>query len=322
MPAILLMPFIAIFGTSFYQPILSIALGAVNVSLSYIVISKFFRNNKLSLWVSILYAFGTIQWYHAEVGSSWYVAHIVALFFLWLSLLELATKQRFFLIGFFIGAAYLARLPTILAAAFVFFYLHQKFFRYKDKTFVLNFRNLFLFFVGLAPAVLFNGVYNYFRFGTIFDVGYSLLPIFNEPWYRYGLFDVRYIPIHINELFTSLPVFSNQLPYIVPSIYIMALWFVTPAFLLVIRANFRTKLSIASLVALIVISLPGLAHGNNGSTQFGYRFALDFMPYLIILTTSGLQNHFKWWAKLLIVLSVLINLWGVIMISFFNIWTM
>lgn len=320
MPAILLMPFIAIFGISFYQPLLSIMLGAVNVSLAYIVFLRFFRSTKLSLWVSILYAFGTIQWYHAEVGSSWYVAHIVALFFLWLSLLEIVTKQRLFLIGLFIGAAYLARLPTILAIVFVFLYLHQKFLQYKDKKLVLNFRNLLLFFIGLSPAVLFNGVYNYFRFGTVFDIGYSLLPIFSEPWYRYGLFNIRYIPVHLKELFISLPVFSNRPPYIIPSIYIMALWFITPAFLLIIRANFRTKLSIASLAALIMISLPGLAHGNNGSTQFGYRFALDLMPYLLLLTASGLQNQFKWWARLLIILSIVINLWGVITVSFLNKW--
>lgn len=314
MPAILLMPFVAIFGTNFYQPILSILLGAINVVLAYKVLMKLFKNQKLVSWVSILYAFGTIQWYHAEVGSSWYVAHIVALFFLWLSLLEIVTKQRLFLIGLFIGGAYLARLPTILSAVFVLIYLHQKF--------IFNFRNLFLFFLGLAPGVLFNAAYNYIRFDTVFDVGYSLLPIFNEPWYKYGLFSIRYIPTHLKEFFTAMPIFSSKPPFVIPSIYIMALWFTTPAFVLTFFANYKSKLVFASLIALIFISITGLAHGNNGSTQFGYRFALDFMPYLILLTASGLQNNFRWWAKLLIILSVLINLWGVIMISFFNIWIM
>src|SRR3989344_6074624 len=193
MPAILLTPFVAIFGNSFYQPLLSITLGAVNVSLAYIVLKKLFGNKKIALWVSLLYAFGTIQWYHAEVGSSWYVAHIVALFFLWLALLEIVTKQRLFLIGLFIGAAYLARLPTILSVVFVFIYLRQ----------TLNIKNIFLFLLGLSPGILFNGFYNYLRFGTIFDVGYSLLPIFNEPWYKYGLFSIRYLPLHLKEVFTS-----------------------------------------------------------------------------------------------------------------------
>lgn len=321
MPAILLLPFVAVFGSTFYQPGLSILLGAVNVSLAYIVLSRIFKNTKLALWISILYAFGTIQWYHAEVGSSWYIAHIVALFFLWLSLLEIVTKQRLFLIGLFIGAAYLARLPTILALTFVFVYLHQRFLHFKNKKFILNFHNFFLFSLGFAPAVIFNWAYNYFRFGTIFDVGYSLLPIFNEPWYRYGLFNIRYIPTHLKEVFIALPVFSVNPPFVIPSLYIMALWFVIPAFILIFFANFKSKLISASLIAMILISLPGLMHGNNGSTQFGYRFALDFLPFLIILIASGLQNHFKWWAKSFIVLSILINLWGVIMVSFLRIWS-
>lgn len=311
MPAILLIPFVAIFGTNFYQPFLSILLGAVNVSLTYTVILRLFNNIKLSLWVSILYAFGTMQWYHAEVGSSWYVAHIVALFFLWLALLETVTKQRLFLIGLFIGGAYLARLPSILSVIFVLIYLRRNF---------LNIRNLSLFSLGLAPAILFNGIYNFLRWGTVFDVGYILLPIFNEPWYRYGLFSFRYLPLHLKEVLTALPAFSKNPPFMIPSIYVMALWFVTPAFLLILKAKFKTKLALASLIAAAVIALPDLMHGNNGSTQFGFRFALDFMPFLLLLTASGLQNNFSWHAKLLLILSILINLWGVVMISFLNKW--
>ena len=85
MPAILILPFVAAFGVSLPQPYLSILLGAVNVGLSYLAFEKIF-GNRVALWTSVLYAFGSIQWYHAEVGSAWYLAHISALFFMWLSL--------------------------------------------------------------------------------------------------------------------------------------------------------------------------------------------------------------------------------------------
>lgn len=320
MPAILLMPFVALFGTSFYQPMLSILLGAINVSLAYIVLLKFFNNRKLSLWVSSLYAFGTIQWYHAEVGSSWYIAHIVALFFLWLSLLELVTKQRLFLIGLFIGAAYLARLPTILSVFFVLIYLRHKFNRGRNIN--LNIKNIALLFLGLSPAILFNWLYNYLRFGTIFDIGYSMLPIFDEPWYRYGLFSIKYLPLHLREFFTAMPAFSSKLPFVIPSIYIMALWFVTPAFFLIIFANYKTKVALAALVAIILTSLPDFLHGNNGSTQFGYRFALDYLPFLLLLTALGYERIKPLVGNLLILLSIIINLWGVVMISFLKTWVL
>lgn len=325
MPAILLMPFVFIFGTDFYQPILSIALGAVNVSLAYIILLKFFNNTKLSLWISILYAFGTIQWYHAEVGSSWYIAHIVALFFIWLSLLELVTKQRLFLIGLFIGGAYFARLPTILAIIFVLIFLREKFIAGKNIK-QINIKNLSLLTLGLLPAFVFNGMYNFLRFGKLYDYAYTLylnsqsLAI-KQSVFPYGLFSIYYIPERIKDILYSFPAFTNHPPFVIPSLYTMALYIATPAFFLILFASFKKKLVYSSLIAVLIILIPILMKGGNGFTQFGFRYSLDFLPFLLILTASGLQNQFKWWAKLLIILSILINLWGVVMISFLNIWT-
>lgn len=326
MPAILLMPFVAVFGMNFYQPILSIVLGAVNVSLTYIVLLKFFKDTRIALWISLLYAFGTIQWYHAEVGSSWYVAHIVALFFLWLALLETVTKQRLFLIGFFIGAAYLARLPTILAIAFVLIFLREKFLTGKSIR-QGNLKNFFFLIAGLLPALIFNGLYNFFRFGKFDDYAYSLYLSSNplaikQSVFPHGFFSIQYIPERIKDIFFSFPIFTAHFPFIIPSLYAMALYIVTPAFFLILLASFKKRLVYASLITALIILIPILMKGGNGYTQFGFRYSLDFLPYLLILTASGLRNRFNICSKSLIILSILINLWGVIMISFLNLWKM
>lgn len=321
MPAVLLIPFVAIFGTRFEQPILSILLGAMNVSLSYLVFKKIFDKENISIWLSILYGFGTMQWFHAEVGSTWYIAHIVALFFLWLMLIEILNKQRLFLIGVLIGCAYLSRLPTILAIIFPLIFLNDKFFNFKEKRFSININNLILLFSGLLIFVFLNFGYNYVRYGVIYDISYSLLPIFHEPWYKYGLFNIKNIPIHLTEILTALPKFSKDPPYIIPSLYVLALWFVTPAFLLMIFAKFKTRIIFVSLVTLLIMAIPSLAHGSNGFTQFGFRFALDYMPFLLILTGSGYSQKNNLFSKGLIVLSILVNLWGVVMVSIFGKWT-
>lgn len=318
MPGVLLMPFVAIFGKNFPQPTLSILLGAVNVSLSYLVLIKFFQRRSIVFWTSILYAFGTMQWYHTEVGSAWYLAHIITLFFLWIMLWEVSTKQRLFLIGLLIGFAYLARLPAILSIFFIFFYLHKKFIDLSKGQ--IFFKNFVLLGLGLLPSFVLNFLYNYLRFGVIYDITYSLLPIFNESWYKYGLFSIRYIPIHLWEVFTALPKFVPNFPFMIPSINVMAFWFVTPAFVLIPFAKFKDKLVCSSFLTVIIMALPGLTHGSNGFSQFGFRFALDFMPFLLLLTASGMRNRLTIWIKALIILSILINLWGVIMISFLKIW--
>lgn len=306
MPAILLIPFIYVFGTAFPQPVLSIIIGSLNVGLSYLVFWKFFHKQNLAIWLSLLFGFGTMHWYHTEVGSAWYIAHIIAIFFIWLSLLELLTKQRLWLIGLLIGAAYLSRLPAILAVVFVVSYLNSS---------KINVKNLFMLGGGLLVGLLINWSYNYLRFGTIEDISYRLLPIFNEPWYKNGLFSIYNIPIHLQEIFTALPIFSNQPPFIIPSLNVLALWFVTPALLLIPLANFRSKLTSILLITIIVMSLPGLAHGSNGFTQFGFRFALDYTPFLILLVGSVMNSKYENLGKWLICLSILINLWGVVMIS-------
>lgn len=313
MPAILLIPFVLLFGTSFPQPILSILIASLNVPLCFVVIKKYFNDENLALWISILFGFGTIHWYHAEVGSSWYIAHIIAIFFIWLALLEIKTKQRLFLIGLLISFAFLSRIPTIFATIFPIIYLFDEF---------KKMRNIVLYSLGLLIGILINSLYNFLSFGSFLNAGYFLIPnIINEPWYRYGLVNLRYIPIHLNELLTALPKFKQDFPFVVPSLFAMSMFFTTPAFLFVAFANFRKRLEIASALALIAIALPNLMHGGNGFTQFGYRHTLDFMPFILILVASGI-GKLTWWKKLLILLSIFINLWGVVMISFLNIWSL
>jgi hypothetical protein len=320
MPAILLLPFVAIFGNQFPQPYLSILLGAANVSLSYLVFSKFFKH-KIALSTAILYAFGTIQWYHAEVGSAWYFAHICAAFFLWLLILEVTHRKRLFLIGLLIGAAYLSRIPTILSFLFVLVYLYKDFTNTKIRDFPYNLKSFFLLGLGISVAVIFNALYDLIRFGVPYDIGYTLLPVLKEPWYKYGFVSINYIPIHLKEMLWGLPVFKSSPPYIIPNLFAMSIFLLTPAFILMFRARIKDKFILAAFISMIVIMIPELMHGGNGFSQFGYRHTLDVLPFMLILVASGMRDKLSWWIKGLIFISIIINLWGVIMISFLNIWT-
>ena len=56
---------------------------------------------------------------------------------------------------------------------------------------------------------------------------------------------------------------------------------------------------------------------GTGFSQFGYRFALDFMPFLFLLTIKAMGNDLKWHHKSLIGASIVANLWGVLWIHQF-----
>ena len=100
----------------------------------------------------------------------------------------------------------------------------------------------------------------------------------------------------------------------------LGLFFTTPAFIFIfnIKALWKNKLSKYAALAVLFILPPIITHGTVGFTQFGYRFSLDFTPFLMILTANGMREKLGWPEKALIILSVLINLWGVVSIIKFN----
>lgn len=327
-PALLLLPFVAAFGTKFYQPLLSIVAGAAGVFLSYHVLLRIFSERvsprgsaRAALWGALFYAFGSIHWYHAQVGSGWYVGQIVALPFLWGALLLALWQKSFFWVGLCLGAAYLCRLPTIMAVVFFAIYFFPRFIELGRGLPRVNFENVGLFAAGLLPALAVNALYNFLRFGVPYDIAYDLLPIHHEPWYKHGLFNIRYVLLHLQEMFTALPFWKPEPPYLWPSMYAMAIWIVMPAILLIAAAPFRMSLVRACALASLAAAIPGLIHGGNGFSQFGYRHTLDYFPFLVILTATGASRVPRWVSMPLLGLSIVMNLWGVVAISHLNRWT-
>lgn len=324
MPALLMLPFAAFSETPVSQSSLSIVVGAVNVALAYLAVLRFFGQRALAVWMALLFGFGTVQWYHAINGSVWYVAHIVALLFLWLALLEVAGAGRLILIGLLIGGAYMARVPTLCAAVFVVAYYWERFLPRREPTGHLNLRPSAISWVqlgaGLSAGILLTAVYNVLRFDDPLNSGNTLIPNFDQlTAFPHGLFSPRYVTQHLSEMFTRLPAIRSEWPFVIPRVYAMAVWFTTPAFFLIFAARFGTRLGCACLLAVLLTAVPILMHGASGFVQFGYRYTLDFTPFLVLLTASGIGCALSWWKKGLVIVSVAVNAWGVIMIHFFGI---
>lgn len=325
MPALAILPFVALRGVMFDQTLGSILVGSLNSVLVYLLFKKILsdgskRSDMVALWVAILFTFGTIYWYLASVGSSWYFAQVTAVFFLFLALNEVFGKKRPLLIGIFLGAAYWSRLPVILSIPFFLIMLSDRLLKGIGENAKSSIRNycllIFQFFLGLGLFVGLNFIYNYLRFGTIFDAAYYLQPsIMNEPWFSKGYFNLAYIPKHLEILFFKGPVFLPTFPYIQPSWAGMAIWITTPAFIFALKSPVD-KITLACWSAIIPIAVLVMSHGGTGFSQFGYRYAMDFYPFLLILTARGIDM--RWYHKLLIGIGIMVNLWGVLWINKFG----
>lgn len=126
MPAVLLLPFVALFGTTFDQGLMSIILACLCIAATWLMLKKTGVNGNKALWLTALFGFGTCFWFTASVGSSWYIEHISAVLFLTLAIILALYKKSPFLTGLLLGFAFLSRLPVILSFPFFLLLIYQQ----------------------------------------------------------------------------------------------------------------------------------------------------------------------------------------------------
>lgn len=78
------------------------------------------------------------------------------------------------------------------------------------------------------------------------------------------------------------------------------------------------RLLVPTLLTLLACMLPGLAYQNTGYAQFGFRFSLDYTPYLMMLIPLGGWSWKKPLPMTLGLLSLVVGFWGAIGFSGFT----
>ncbi len=313
MPAVILMPFMLLWGKGMNQALVSVILGALSVYLIYFLLYNLGFSLIKRIFFSLFFAFGTIFWYSAQNGTSWHFAQICATTFMLFAILESQEGKRPWLMGFYLGCAALSRLPTLLAFPFFLFVLFQE--KKKNKE---NNENIALLIAWLqfgAVLSLFMGLYllyNFLRFGSAFNTGYSLIPgLMQEYQYRYGFMSIHSIGRNLYALFLKSPNFVESLPYLQASkLGGLSILLTTPLFLWAIRARGRDALTLGCWLAVALISVPILIHSDPGGEQFGYRYAQDFYPFLFLLTMQSLKGRISFEQGVAIGLGLLVNAWG------------
>lgn len=325
LPALLLIPFVMLRGISSNQLLLSFILGGFNISLVYLTLRKLTENEELRIWMTVLFGFGTIHWYTASIGSVWYLAQVTSLFFLMAAVYTTLAGRSPFVAGLLLGASYMSRLTTILTLPFFVIML----LRPGDsgekgpRHWARRLWPVVLLSAGVGIFVLLNCLYNYLRFGSPFDVAYELHTISAakaevSPWFNKGLFSLSYIPHHIYAFLLQPPEFIDKPPYVIPCMSGLSLFITTPAFIFAFLAGLKSRIALACWAAILPTAFLIFIKSGSGWMQFGYRYALDFYPFLLLLTLEGIGPRLRWYHKTLIALSVLVNLWGVLFINKFD----
>jgi hypothetical protein len=159
-----------------------------------------------------------------------------------------------------------------------------------------------------VPAILalLTAAYNFARFHSIFNFGYIHIPeVAQEPWYQHGLFSIYAIPWNIYTMlfqgYESLAYF----PFIRPNGFGCSIFLASPFLCLLFRQGGQYK--VVAWVAITLLTLVLWLHGNPGSWQFSYRYAMILIPWMFILLTGNGPANISVPEISLFVVSVAIN---------------
>jgi hypothetical protein len=343
LPALLLVPFVAVWGLGTNASLFAAVLGGLNVWLAWRVAARLTPDRAASLVATCFYAFGTVAWYAAAIGSTWFLAHVVASTCLFLAIaLALDADPastsgarapgafRQVLAGLAFGLGALARLTTVLGAPFFAFVGGGR--SWLQRALLAG--------AGTAVPLALLLAYNLVTTGHVFHPAYEFayrteIPpragLVHRDW---AIEDPRYIPQSLRIMLGSLPVIRPQCgpslldpacPIIAPDPLGMSLLLTSPGWLLAAGSvlgrarpwaepppGLRRRLVAGATVATLLIAVVNLAHFSQGWVQFGYRFSNDFAPFLFVLATLGIARRGVGRLTVgLVALSVLINAWGV-----------
>lgn len=323
LPAVILLPFVAIWGMATDETLLAVVLGALDVGLAFWLLGRLPVRRGLRAALTVFVGAGTALWYASSLGTTWFLAHVIAVA-LTLGAVAIALDaddraaarspgaeevprpwldRRQVAAGLLLGLAVTCRLTVGFGGIFLLFVGGGGSWARRAAGAAL----------GMAVPVGVLLAYNLAVSGTLLNSVYESLYRY-EVWaypelnYHAGwaLQDLRYIPQNLGIMLGGMP---DVLPacgagvprelwssagcsWLVPNPAGMSLLLTSPAWLLAAAALpfLRDRRVLGGFLATLVIAIVNLMHFSQGWVQFGYRFSLDFAPFLLVPLALGAEG--------------------------------
>jgi hypothetical protein len=325
-PAVVMLPFVALHSYQLNDTSFGVIIGALAVALFYSLLrflakdGESARNRNENIALALILAFGTLFFYCAIRGEVWFSAEVMGVALTCLYVRNAVQAHRPVLAGIFFSMATLTRTPLLFSGLF---FLLEALCPGPDRLGQLRAlgtnwkpaaRKLGLFGLGAAPLAVLAAAYNIYRFGKPGEFGHAFLynNRVNADIDRYGLFDFAYLQRNLEAAFLKLPQVSLHPLQLTYDPYGLTLLLTLPLLVFLIFPKTRPRLHWPLWLTVAICALPGLFYQNTGYMQFGFRFSLDYTPYLLLLFAIGgwsLRNRF---VLALVVLGVLVNFWGAV----------
>ncbi len=326
LPAVLMLPFVAVAGLKLNDVIFTAGWAAMNPVLLFLMLRGLARRGATKrsaaddLWLTALLGVGSVYYYTAVVGQVWYTAHVVgvtcAIGFAWASI----DAARPALAGLCLGLGFAARTPLcFMFPLFLFEAVRVSGGWAKISAEIRGRRlpagllpRLVRFSVPAAAIVAALFLHNYARFERFTEFGHTYLNIaWAERIQRWGLFNTHFLSRNLAAALVLTPRILAAYPWVKVSHHGMSLLCTSPNLAYLVAPRERSVLATPLWLTVLATALPSLLYQNSGYIQFGYRFSLDYMVFFVLLLAVGNRPLSKLW-KGLLVAAALVNLFGAI----------
>jgi hypothetical protein len=310
-PAVLMLPSALIAGRAGNDVLPTVLCAALILPLAFGALRRLAAAGQSTrtvaddLWLTAALAFGTVLFFSAVQGRVWFTAHVVgvalACGYAWAAI-EAAHPIA---AGVCLGLAAITRTP--MADMFPLFVLEAWRMAGGDRRVLV--RSLVRFAAPVAGFAIAGMIYNYVRFGSPTEFGHTYLSVCQQAQIEaHGLFSYGYLARNLAVAFTLLPELSDKTGVQVSG-HGLALWFTTPAFLLLLWPRTRPPIHRTLWLTVALVALPTFFYQNSGWVQFGYRFSLDYTVFLVLLLAVG-GRPLDRLTRALIVAGIAVNLFG------------
>ena len=328
-PAVVMMPFAAVWGYDVNDVLITVLFAALNMALMFILLRRLSRGGRTGrgrsevLWLTALFGFGTVHLWCSVLGQVWFSALVIGATFTLLYMICAIDARHPLLAGIFCAAAFATRTPLLFSCVFFYAFLLFPGGKLRRDNWGDAAKRFALFSLPCLVVGLTLLSMNEMRFGEHGEFGHTYLARGTLARIKsYGLFNFHFLSKNLSALFTLLPRLQPAEPYIVISKHGMSILLTTPAFVWLAwplaRDNHLDRFWHRLLWGtIIIVGAPALLYQNTGFEQFGYRFSLDYTPYLVALLAVGrrpLSRAFK----VAVVAGIAVNAFGAVTFKRFN----
>ncbi len=306
MPSIVMLPATLVWGSAVNQTLFAAVFCAIAIGAAWEILRRLAVPFVTRLWLCGFLLLGTDLLWCAFLGDVWFIAHVFSVAFTLLALAELLGRRRAWLVALWAFCAMESRFALVMAIPVYGALLVL------EAPAAERRRVLLTYALALLPCALLWLGYNEARWGLPNDIGYTLFYQQDAMGRSFGSpFALANLPTQFYSFFVRFPDVVARAPYLIPTYSGVALTWTSPALVLALFARRPPKLVAALWIATMLVAAPSFLYYTWGFAQFGMRHALDFEPFLFVLTALATRRGIGPIGASLCAWSMLAGAWGI-----------